>query len=403
MGTCPEEFLEFRDETEYLRKNWDEMSAEEKKEYDNSFEKYAEDEGCRRGHLLGYFGEQWPHDNCGGCDSCLSPRETYDATLDCRKFLSCVFRIRQHGGFTTGLQHIADVLCGANTEKIRRWKHETLSTYGIGSDTPRAEWVALGRQLLRLDLIRQSQDGFSTVALTEAGRTALKDGRPFLLVRPPASTRDSATAIAKAGDIPCDEGLFAALRAVRKNLADTRDVPSYVVFSDVSLRHMAREYPSDPAAMLHIPGVGERKLADFGTPMLETIAVWIDTHPQQTFAAIRASAEPVRKMKSENELNGTALATLERYKSGVSIDQIAKERGLAASTVESHLAKAVEGGEKLDPRAFYSADEEAEMRIAFEGHEGLALKPVFEKLGERVSYGSLRLFQAFESRATSGT
>jgi ATP-dependent DNA helicase RecQ len=97
------------------------------------------------------------------------------------------------------------------------------------------------------------------------------------------------------------------------------------------------------------------------------------------------------------------LATLERYKSGVSIDQIAKERGLAASTVESHLAKAVEGGEKLDPRAFYSADEEAEMRIAFEGHEGLALKPVFEKLGERVSYGSLRLFQAFESRATSGT
>ena len=151
--------------------------------------------------------------------------------------------------------------------------------------------------MLRLDLIRQSQDGFSTVALTEAGRAALKDGRPFLLVRPPAATRDSATAVAKAGDIPCDEGLFAALRAVRKDLADARDVPPYVVFSDVALRHMARVYPTDPAALLHIPGVGERKLADFGAPMLEAIAAWIETHPQQTFSAIRATAEPVRKMK----------------------------------------------------------------------------------------------------------
>ena len=76
--------------------------------------------------------------------------------------LSCVFRIRQHSGFTTGLQHVADVLGGGNTEKIRRWKHETLSTYGIGRDKPRADWVALGRQLLRMGLLAQSQDGFST-------------------------------------------------------------------------------------------------------------------------------------------------------------------------------------------------------------------------------------------------
>jgi ATP-dependent DNA helicase RecQ len=154
--------------------------------------------------------------------------------------------------------------------------------------------------------------------------------------------------------------------------------------------------------MLRIPGVGERKLADFGAPMLETIAAWIDTHPQLAFPAIRPSAEPVRKMKTDNELNGTALATLERYKSGVSIDQIAKERGLATSTVESHLAKAIEAGEKLDPRSFYSADEEAEIRAAFEGHEGLALKPVFEKLGERISYSTLKLFQAFERMAKAG-
>ncbi|OYV06845.1 MAG: DNA helicase RecQ [Verrucomicrobiales bacterium VVV1] len=357
---------------------------------------YAEDDGCRRGHLLHYFGEHWPHENCGGCDSCLSPRETYDATLDCRKFLSCVFRVRQLSGFTTGLQHIADVLCGANTEKIRRWKHDTLSTYGIGKETPRAEWVALGRQLLRMDLLQQSQDGFSTIGLTDSGLAALKDGRNFTLTRAPESVREaSATSVAKAGDIPCDEGLFAELRAKRKELADARDVPSYVVFSDVTLRHMARSYPSDAAGMLKIPGVGEKKFADFGAPMLEIIADWLALHPRQSFGSLRAAA-PVRKMQTEGALNGTALATLERFKAGLDLEAIAKERDLSLSTIESHLAKAVESGERIDPRGIYTVTEESEMRRAFEGHDGIALSPIFEKLGGRISYGKLKLFLAFE-------
>jgi ATP-dependent DNA helicase RecQ len=365
---------------------------------------YAEDEGCRRGHLLGYFGEDWPHDNCGGCDSCLSPRETYDATIDCRKFLSCVFRIRQHSGFTTGLQHIADVLAGGDTEKIRRWKHETLSTYGIGRDRPRTEWVALGRQLLRLELLHQSQDGFSTIALSEAGRAALKDGRPFALTRPPASARDrnSAGAVAKAGEIPCDDGLFAALRELRKQLADARDVPPYVVFSDVSLRHMARAYPEDPAALLKIPGVGERKLADFGAPMLDAIAIWLAEHPRQTFVA--ASPAPIRRMQADHEMGGTVLATMDLYRGGKSFDEIVRERNLAASTIEGHLAKAVECGEKLDPRSFFSEAEEEEIRAALQDHEGPSLAAIFERLGGRVSYGKIRMFRAFEAagRTPSG-
>ncbi len=361
---------------------------------------YAEDEGCRRAHLLGYFGDEWPHDNCGGCDACLSPREKYDATVDCRKFLSCVFRIRQLSGFTTGLQHVADVLAGGNTEKIRRWKHETLSTYGIGRDKPRTDWVALGRQLLRMGLLQQSQDGFSTLSLASEGLAALKDGRDFTLTRPPVSVREnpaSAAAVAKAGDIPCDEGLFATLRVLRKELADARDVPSYVVFSDVSLRHMARCYPADDAALLQIPGVGDKKLADFGQPILQAIAAWLADNPRQSFPALRPAAAPARKMQAEGALNGTALATLERFRAGISIDGIASERGLTVTTIEGHLARAVENGEKLDPRTFYTASEEQEMRTAFADHEGPALLPIFEKLGGSISYGKLRLFLAFET------
>ena len=360
---------------------------------------YAEDENCRRSHLLEYFGEHWPHENCGGCDACLSPREKYDATVDCRKLLSCVFRIRQLSGFTTGLQHVADVLGGGNTEKIRRWRHETLSTYGIGKEKTRAEWAALGRQLLKMGLLQQSQDGFSTISLTHDGLSALKDGRDFTLTRPPVASRGmttSATAVAKAGDIPCDEGLFAELRALRKELAVARDVPPYVVFSDVSLRHMARAYPTGDAAFLQIPGVGEKKLADFGGAMMKTITAWLAGNPRLEFSVLRPAAAPVRKMQAEGPLNGTALATLERFRVGVSIAGIAKERGLSVTTIESHLARAVEGGEKLDRREFFSESDEETMRAAFEGHDGMALSPVFEKLGGKIDYGKLRMFRAFE-------
>lgn len=365
---------------------------------------YAEDEDCRRSHLLDYFGEAWPHGNCGSCDSCLSPRESYDATTECRKFLSCVFRIRQHSGFTTGLQHVADVLAGGNTEKIRRWKHETLSTYGVGRETPRADWVALGRQLLKTGLLCQSRDGFSTISLTGDGLAALKDGRAFTLTRPPAAARAnpahaSASAVAKAGDIPCDEGLFAALRTLRKELADARDVPSYVVFSDVSLRHMARGYPTHAAALLDIPGVGEKKLADFGKPFMDAIAGWLLENPRQNFAALRPAAAPTRKMQAEGELNGTTLATLERFRAGVPVEGIARERSLAITTIEGHLARAVETGENFDPRAFYSLAEEIAMREALVGHEGPALSPIYEKLGGHIRYGKLRLFLAFEAAA----
>jgi ATP-dependent DNA helicase RecQ len=363
---------------------------------------YAEDDGCRRSHLLEYFGESWPHDNCGGCDSCLTPRESYDATLDCRKLLSCAFRIRQHSGFTTGLQHMADVIAGGNTEKIRRWNHETLSTYGIGRETPRAEWVALGRQLLKSGLLCQSQDGYSTISLTNDGLTALKDGRNFTLTRPPATARAnsaSATAVAKAGDIPCDEELFAVLRAVRKDIADARDVPAYVVFSDVSLRHMARDYPTQPAALLNIPGVGEKKLAEFGAPIMEAIAAWITEHPRQAFTPLKPAAAPARKMQAEGALNGTALATLERFRVGIPIEDIAKERSLAISTIESHIARAIEGGENLEPRTFYTRAEEEEMQAAFVGHEGLALTPIHEKLDGKISYGKLKMFLAFRLRS----
>jgi len=205
---------------------------------------FAEDERCRRVALLGYFGENWTDENCGACDQCLAPREKWDATTDVQKLLSCIVRLRQKSGFSTGLNHAVEVLIGGKSEKILRWGHDTVSTHGVGSDQPRAYWVDLGRQLLRLGLLEATEDKFATVSVTERGMDVLRDRLP----------------------VP-------------------RNVPPYVVFSDATLRDMARDYPRDEVSLLQVPGVGERKLSDYGAVFLAAIGGWLSTKPRLRFSA----------------------------------------------------------------------------------------------------------------------
>ena len=364
---------------------------------------FADEDGCRRVALLAYFGETWPDPACGGCDNCVDPRETYDATVPVQKFLSCLVRIQQHGGFAVGLNHVADVLCGGDTEKVHRWGHQALSTYGIGTEMGRAEWVAFGRQLIHRGWARLSDDLFATVTLTDSGRSLLRARTPVRLSRPVApaagaarTARDRGTP--RAGDIPCDEGLFQELRALRKRRADFLGVPPYVLFSDVTLRHLARDYPQTDSAFLAVPGVGEKKLRDFGAAFMEVIAQWAATHGQQSFAPPAAPAVARRPTKPEGGLTATALASLRLWQAGHSIEAIAAERGLSTGTIEGHLAAAIEDGARLDPRAFFTAGEEAAMRDAFRGCDGAALSPVFAALEGRISYGKLRLFLAFRGK-----
>jgi ATP-dependent DNA helicase RecQ len=245
---------------------------------------YAESGGCRRAELLRYFGETFPSDNCGGCDNCLSPRATFDGTLAAQKLLSCVFRIRQRSGFGTGLNHVVEVLTGADTDKIRSWGHSQLSTYGIGREHSRAEWQSIGRELIRLGFLRQAPGKFSTLELTEEGLTALRERKKIVLTKPMAAPPSAPERMPRTGAIGCDEELFERLRRLRKTLADERLVPAYIVFSDVALRQMARYYPASDEEFSRISGVGEKKLQEFGAVFLAEIAAHLQTHPRQMFA-----------------------------------------------------------------------------------------------------------------------
>jgi ATP-dependent DNA helicase RecQ len=243
---------------------------------------YAESSGCRRSELLGYFGEKFPGDNCAACDNCLEPRETYDGTLAAQKFLSCIYRILQNSRFGAGLNHIIEVLTGADTEKIRRWGHDRLTTYGIGADLTRPQWAAVGRELMRLGYVTVAEGEYATLELTEEGMAVLRARTPITLTKPMDLPKARRTA-RREGDIECDEILFDRLRTLRKQLADERRVPAYIIFGDTTLRAMARQYPESVDDMDGIPGMGEKKRAEFGELFANEVAAYLRTNSRQSF------------------------------------------------------------------------------------------------------------------------
>ena len=227
---------------------------------------------CRRAHLLRYFGEEQVARHCGNCDNCLQPVEQIDGTLLAAKMLSCVYRVREHRGFSTGGQHVIDVLRGERTEKVLSWGHERLSTFGIGKDQSKEQWMAVLAELIRTGCLEEGE--FRTVLLTDEGRRAMKEQRPFMFALPrtvPKSKKGRGRKVATANTGGGDPALFERLRALRKQLADAQGVPPYVIFSDATLREMAAGRPSTLAAFRRIAGVGDVKLERYGNTFLEAI------------------------------------------------------------------------------------------------------------------------------------
>ena len=244
---------------------------------------YAECSTCRRRELLAYFGEEFTVRSCGACDNCLEPRATYDGTTLAQKFLSCVYRIRQASRFGTGMNHVIEVLTGAETDKVRRWNHHKLTTYGIGAELGRSEWAAIGRELLRLGYLGQSAGEFPVVEISATGLDALRSRRIIMLTKPLVQPKGKRPG-RRTGEIECDEVLFGSLRELRKRLADERGVPAYVIFGDATLREMARRYPATQDAMRGVFGVGERKLQEFGAVFAAVVAGHLEIYPRVEFA-----------------------------------------------------------------------------------------------------------------------
>ena len=231
---------------------------------------WCEVTSCRRQALLQYFGDGLPGD-CGNCDICLTPPQTWDGTEEAQKLLSCIYRTGQ----IFGAGHVIDVLRGKNTAKTQQHRHQRLSTFAIGTDRSEVEWRSVVRQLMVQGYLRSEAERYGALLLTAKSRPLLR-GDERIRLRQDVTVkrqRKAAKATPKPDhEIPSqDQGLWEALRDLRRRLAEEAGVPPYVIFHDATLREMVRLRPSSEETMLTLHGVGQTKLNRYGAAFLQVL------------------------------------------------------------------------------------------------------------------------------------
>ncbi len=227
----------------------------------------CESTDCRRQALLAYFGEELA-EPCGNCDTCIEPPETWDATVAAQKALSCVHRTGQR----FGVNYLVDVLLGKEDDRIRRFGHDAISTFGIGDELNQSEWRGLYRQLIARGLLAADVEGHGGLSLTEASRPVLR-GETKLMLRKQKKRKQRVRSSGK-GELITDpeaRSLWSALRSKRQEFAEEQGVPAYVIFHDATLMAMVEQRPASLEEMGELSGIGARKLERYGQTFLDVI------------------------------------------------------------------------------------------------------------------------------------
>ena len=230
---------------------------------------------CRHRSLVEYFGQTYETENCGACDVCLGEVNLVaDSTTVGRKILSCVARVEER----FGVQHVADVLCGSDTEMIRRCRHEALSTHGLLKEFSRSAVSNLIHQLIEQGWLSRTPGDRPIVQLNERSPQLLRGDVDIALLQPRATKARRQSVAEEASWEDVDRSLFEALRALRRVIAEEIGKPPYVVFPDTTLRALARHRPSDLDAFGLMRGVGEKKKRSYGPRFLEALDRWEKDH-----------------------------------------------------------------------------------------------------------------------------
>jgi ATP-dependent DNA helicase RecQ len=343
---------------------------------------FCELTSCRRQTLLRYFGEELEQP-CGNCDNCLNPPNTWDATEAARKALSCVFRTGQR----FGAHHVVEVLLGKAGERIRRFGHDRLSTFGIGQDLDEKQWLSVIRQLLTLGYLTVDPEAFNALRLTETCRPLLR-GEMAVRMRRDESRAQAGRPAPRMMSLsdPDNQRLWEALRALRKRLAEEQGVPPYVIFHDSVLMEMVQFRPRNLTELGRLSGIGERKLERYGDDFLAAIL----EHGGARNGIVASTA------------SDTADETVSLFRLGMGVEQIAGQRGLKASTIYEHLSRGILNGlvalhEVVGFTAGELEDLESTWRSLTEDQQQ-GLKPLYQACGGKYSYEVLRCVRAHWDR-----
>jgi ATP-dependent DNA helicase RecQ len=352
---------------------------------------FMEYDDCRRKPLLEYFGEEYEHDECGMCDNCLKYKDNMqDYTEQAQKYMSCIARTEE----TYGAYYIADILRGSKQKKILENGHDKLSTYGIGQEWTKNQWIQLSRLLLRKDLLAKDPE-HGSLKLTSASSEVLKGNERVegILDRTQAtSDEDKPSRTSTDVENKHNVDLFEKLRVKRKELADEQEIPPYAIFPDTTLMEMSFYFPQDEESLMAIYGVGSVKLKKYGDDFLPIIKEFTENNEvDEKTKAIKKKVEKTTE-KKKYELVG------EEFNQGKSVEHLAEQFGVKEVTILSNLKKYLDDGNKIEPDGILEASSLSQRKIdeVYESMDKVGadiLKPVYEDLDKTVDYGELRVLQ----------
>ena len=349
---------------------------------------------CRRKFLLKYFDEVLA-DDCGKCDNCTTTVERFDGTIIAQKALSAVYRTDQR----FGIAYLVDLLRGSEARTVRD-EHKNLPTYGVGSDVSKNDWFLYFKDLIAQGFLAQTNSQYPTIALTEKSRDVLRGETTVQLIKSKTIEEPKPRFAAGAETPEYFKDLFDRLRSVRSAIANKENVPPYVVFSDATLVEMSAYLPSNESELRRISGVGDLKLEKYGRQILAEI----DNYCVENKLASRIDLKsPKRERRVRSKRGGNGLDTyqvsLQMFRSGQAIDEIAKQRSLSRTTIENHLVRYLATGEvsleELVPLERIAAIKQ----VILASPDSEVLSPIKEKLGDGYSYGEIRaVMAAMEAR-----
>ncbi|MDR9410649.1 MAG: DNA helicase RecQ [Balneolaceae bacterium] len=361
------------------------------KKHLDSLLNFMEYDGCRRIPLMEYFGEEYKKDNCGMCDYCLEQMgDKQDFTEQAQKFLSCVARTNE----TYGSYHIADILRGSEAKKVLENKHNELSTYGIGMEWSKNQWIQLSRMLVRKGHLKKDPKHGSLV-LTDEAKAVLKGEAQVRGILDRTQTTSPEQAMPRREnevENKYDEYLFEELRKRRKEMADDQDIPPYVIFPDTTLMEMSYYFPQDEESLMSIYGVGSIKLKKYGDDFMEIIKEYCEENDVEERSKLLR--KKVKKTQSKKKYERVG----EEYNKGKSVEHLAEQFGVKESTILSNLKKFVDDGHQIDPTEVLAASSLSERKKdeVYEAMEKVGpklLRPIYDKLDKTVDYNELRILQ----------
>ena len=356
---------------------------------------YCNTDKCLRKYILEYFGENPEFDTCGNCSNCLTDISLFDITTDSQKILSCIKRM--NGRF--GSNVVTDVLKGAQTQKIRKFGFDKLTTYGIMNEYSKDTIKDMIYYLITEGYIKTVGDKFSTLSLELAANDVLFKNKQVFIKKKIEKVQNTVTSKTDE-ELDYDENLFNVLRDLRMQIARENDIAPFIVFSDTSLKQMARSFPLDAESMLNISGVGLNKLERYGNSFIEAISNYVyennisvpekDNSDKESNVDTKNSSDERPTKKKED----TRITTYNLYKSGKSINEIAIERNLTKNTIENHLIACYELGMDIDIEKDIHIDFEDDIVKVIHELGTEKLRPLKDALPDKVSYLDIRYYIA---------